>query len=151
MKRNWARAACAIIVVSLTGCFGFRSGQKFDDHSVKNIRSGKTTKSEVLQMFGQPPTRNSSGGGKETWMYSYHDTRSRVTAATYIPIVGMFVGGAKVNTNRQTLTIEFSESIVSNCQYNKSSSDGKATSAGLGMSVDPGQNRSVSLPCEEFE
>lgn len=139
----------AVIVVSLSGCFGFKTGQKFDDSSVKNIRTGKTTRAEVIQLFGQPPNRISTGGGKETWSYQYSEVKSRATAITYVPIVGLFAGGGKGAHNQQTLTVQFAGDVVSTCTYSKMSSDTTVNTGLLGASATPGQNNSVTTPCEE--
>lgn len=146
---RWTPWCSAVIAVSLSGCFGFKTGQKFDDSSVKNIRTGKTTRAEVMQMFGQPPTRNSTGGGSETWMYQYNEIQSHATAATYIPIVNIFAGGAKSTSNQQTLTVQFLGDVVSACTYGKSSSDTSVSTSLLGASAAPGQTNSVTTPCEE--
>jgi len=148
---RWTPWCCAVLVVSLSGCFGFKTGQKFDDSSVKNVRTGKTTRAEVIQMFGQPPTRNSTGGGKETWLYQYADIRSHASAITYVPIVGLFAGGGKSTSNQQTLTVQFAGDVVSGCTYGKSSSDTTVNTGLLGVSANPGQSNSVTTPCEEAQ
>ena len=141
----------AVIAIGLSGCFGMKTGQKFDDRSVKNIRTGKTTKAEVIQMFGQPPTRNSTGGGSETWTYQYTALQSHATAATYIPIVSLFASGAKSTSTQQTLTVNFKKGVVSACTYGKSSSDTAMSMGLLSVSEKPGQSNNVSTPCDEAQ
>lgn len=149
---NFTSWSCAIVAISLSGCFGMRSGQKFDDSSVKNIRTGKTTKTEVLSFFGQPPTRTSLGGGQETWTYQYQEIKSHATAATYIPIVNMFAGGAESTTETQALTIQFKDNVVSACTYGKSSSAATVNTGLVGMGTsDGGQGNNVTTPCEEAQ
>ena len=139
----------AVVAVCLSGCFGYKAGNKFDDSFVKNIRTGKSTRADVVQMFGQPPTRNSTGGGNETWTYSYSEMKSHATAATYIPIVNIFAGGAKSTTNTQTLTVKFSGDMVSSCVYGKSSSGLNVSTSLLGGTGSPDGGSNVTTPCEE--
>lgn len=148
---RWTLWFCAFLGVSLSGCVGYKTGRKFDDSSVKNIRAGKTTRAEVIQMLGQPPTRNSAGGGKETWMYEYNEIQSHASAITYVPIVGLFAGGGKSTSNQQTLTVQFTGDVVSACTYGKSSSNTTVRTGLLGVSDSPGQSNSVTTSCEEAQ
>lgn len=149
---RWAPMYSAVVAVCLSGCFGMKTGQKFDDSSVKNIRTGKTTKAEVIQKFGQPPTRNSTGGGKETWSYQYQEIKSHATAASYVPVVNIFAGGGKSKMESQTLIVNFEGDIVSACTYGKSSSGSTVNTGLVGMgSTSGGNNNSVTTPCEEAQ
>lgn len=147
---RWILWCSAIIVVSLSGCVAsFKQGQQFDDRSVKHIRNDKTTRAEVVQMFGQPPSRSSTGGGKETWVYHYSEAKGHATAITYVPIVGLFAGGGKGTSNLQTLTIQFTGDVVSACTYGKTSYSGTTSAMGLSSATD--QQNSIMTPCDEAQ
>ena len=150
---RWTPWCSAVIAVSLSGCLsGMKTGKKFDDSSVKNVRTGKTTKAEIIQMFGQPPNRLSTGGGKENWTYQYHEVKTKVSAITYVPIVNLFASGGKGTSIGQTLTVQFSGDVVSGCTYGKSSSDNQVNTGLLATEmITPGQSANVITPCEEAQ
>ena len=46
-------------------------GRDFSDEYAQQIRSGETTKTEVLQKLG-PPSMRRTGRDEETWTYAYY-------------------------------------------------------------------------------
>ena len=72
------------------------------------VIDGQTTKDSVRKTFGDPGDISLSADGSQTWKYKY--AFAAATPATYIPIVGHFVGGADVDS--KTLTILFNASGV---------------------------------------
>lgn len=74
-----------------------------DQKSVANIQKGITTKQDLVEMFGQPQAKNKQKDGVEKWSYVYSE--AKVKGATFIPIVGLFAGGATADVN--TLEFEF--------------------------------------------
>ena len=61
--------------------------------AVSQIKKGITTSSQVHDMFGEPQERNTSDAKLETWKYAY--INAQVTPVTYVPVIGLFAGGAK--------------------------------------------------------
>lgn len=69
MKREWLILGLIISCVILASCVTI--GKDFPDRDmVKKIQTGKTTKLEILDMFG-PPYRRGMEDGDETWSYVY--------------------------------------------------------------------------------
>ncbi|HNT35260.1 MAG TPA: outer membrane protein assembly factor BamE [bacterium] len=56
----------------LLGCFTM--GKEFQEDSVRAIQQGKTSKNNVLNMFGAPGSKGIENG-EETWTYSHYQFR----------------------------------------------------------------------------
>jgi|SRR5690554_2299198 len=96
---------CAIFtLLLLSGCATV--GNDFNDDQVTKIVDGETTKGEIIEWFGQPNGRQSSSEYAEGYSYSYAE--SRATAASFIPIVGLFANGSEGHS--KTLFVYFDES-----------------------------------------
>ncbi|MBZ0092037.1 MAG: outer membrane protein assembly factor BamE [Sulfuricellaceae bacterium] len=105
-------------------------GRKIDISGTTQIRSGVTTKEDVLSTLGQPYSRNIAPDGKETWLYLY-------SAATATPgmsalFLGMF-GQGSVSKETQQIAISFSGNTVSTCRTTVSSggASGQMLTAGM--------------------
>lgn len=61
------------------------------------VVKGKTTKDQVKALYGEPSSVSLTDAGSEVWKYEY--AHATANAASYIPIVGLFAGGADVNKN----------------------------------------------------
>ncbi|MBA5239199.1 hypothetical protein H2Y54_22070, partial [Pectobacterium aroidearum] len=86
----------ALVSFALSGCYSFgnQTLKNVTQEDVKNkIVKGKTTKSEVLTAFGEPDKRITSDD-EEKWSYSMHNYRSKPTS--YIPLVGVLIGGTDI-------------------------------------------------------
>jgi outer membrane protein assembly factor BamE (lipoprotein component of BamABCDE complex) len=82
-----------------------------DSRVLSNIHKGHTTQAQVGQLLGQPQRTAVDASGKETWYYNYSE--AELDSATFIPIYGIFAGGAKSTSTE--LMIEFTpQKIVSN-------------------------------------
>ena len=113
MKRHLILAALIAVVGLATGC-ATSSGTKVEASSLSFIQKGKTTKGELVQKLGQPDETGIDSNGKETlsWVHS----NSRTDGKTFIPIAGMFIGGA--TTDRTTLKVILDKrGIVSDYEY----------------------------------
>jgi hypothetical protein len=75
-RRTWRRMALALIILLLPGLLGawrIMSGETLSPRLVANIQDGKTTKQEILVMFGDPQEINRTSEGL-TYLYkSYKD------------------------------------------------------------------------------
>jgi len=105
------RVLTAIVFsIALTGCATSHSGKEFDASRVDRIENGETTKSDIVQWFGQPNGRGThpapEGGQYETYTYSYAE--ANVKAESFIPFVGMFLGGSE--SESKVLTVYFDDS-----------------------------------------
>lgn len=80
----------AAIAILATGC-GTTSGTRIESSDLTSIQKGRTTKSEIIQKYGEPMETSVDSAGKET-LFWYH-SRSKIDAKTFIPIAGAFLGG----------------------------------------------------------
>ena len=90
----------------LTGCVSY--GRKIDQAKVSEIKTGVTTRAQVIQLIGSPDQITDANG---TVMFMYMYVHSSATASTYIPIVGAFAGGA--NTQNEMVMVSFTNDVVS--------------------------------------
>lgn len=143
------RFSVASIVVALAGCMSnLTSGNKLDTNSIRTIRTGKTTKADMVRVFGQPPTRMTRDKGTEIWVYSHTKAKNHTNAATFIPIVGLFAGGGKLTTDSESLTVEFSGEIVSSCMHGTLHSDTEVNGL-IQTEATSNIRNNTTTPCEE--
>lgn len=88
-----------------------------DQHLVK----GKTTKADVLAYLGPANSvSTSSAAAGETWVYVYASSQAK--GATFIPVVGLFAGGATGNS--KVLSVSFDQQgVVSRYSFSSSNTD----------------------------
>jgi outer membrane protein assembly factor BamE (lipoprotein component of BamABCDE complex) len=103
MKNTIAILFCAAL---LCGCVSM--GRKIDQAKVAEIKTGVTTRAQVIQLIGSPDQITDANG---TVMFMYMYIHSSATASTYIPIVGAFAGGA--NTQNEMVMVSFTNDVVS--------------------------------------
>ena len=98
----------AVSISNLSGCaMGNTSIAQEDAASIASkIIPGKTTQSEVLQIYGQPMYRQANGDGTETWTYSTMDTSFK----TYVPFAPLVTGND--GTQGKDLSIKFSRTKI---------------------------------------
>ncbi|WCG82243.1 hypothetical protein [Pectobacterium sp. A5351] len=114
-----------IVLVSLTlsGCYSFgnQTLKNVTQEDVKaKIVKGKTTKAEVLTAFGEPDKRIASDD-EEKWSYSMHNYRSKPTS--YIPLVGVLIGGTDIE--EKSILITFKGEKVSSYEFTAGASEMK--------------------------
>jgi hypothetical protein len=93
----------------LTACMSM--GTKVETKDLTGFTKGKTTYSEVVNRLGTPTQSTVNSDGTKTAIYFY--TEAQAKAATFIPIVGMFAGGADSENTTVTLTFD-QHSVLSN-------------------------------------
>ena len=73
MKMTFKIVISALMLSTLCmGCANLEIGRPLARNNVQRLRPGYTTKSEVLNMFGQP-LHNVPGPEGEIWVYRYLD------------------------------------------------------------------------------
>jgi outer membrane protein assembly factor BamE (lipoprotein component of BamABCDE complex) len=97
-----------IVVLVVAGCASWGNEQIRDQSVISQIQPGTTTKEEIRTLIGEPTEITFSDNGDETWKYVLSKTQMR--ASSFIPIVGLFTGGADMQS--YTLTIRFKDNIV---------------------------------------
>ncbi|MGK3138684.1 hypothetical protein ACCX84_23175 [Pantoea trifolii] len=106
MKAKVAGALLTLIVLS--GCASTAGNQSIKNETQQSIASkifkGRTTEAEVLSIYAEPTSKTSVDSNKEMWLYSL--VNSKMTAATYIPIVGLFSNGTDMKTKSLSILFE---------------------------------------------
>ena len=70
-----ARACIAIVLAIMLSACATTLGRKFDEAYAQQIKTGETTKTEVLGKLGRPVLRKGTGD-EETWTYAYYNSGS---------------------------------------------------------------------------
>lgn len=94
-NKKLALAFSVLIVAGLSACVsaGNASIANVNSETVSTqIVKGKTTKDQVRALYGNPNATTSMMDGSEVWVYTF--THAHAKAASFIPIVGAFAGGA---------------------------------------------------------
>ncbi len=63
-----------------SGCFHHTTGQPIDPNNVQSIEKGKTTESQLVQMFGEPTTWYDHGDGSRDLVWNYNQSMSDITS-----------------------------------------------------------------------
>jgi outer membrane protein assembly factor BamE (lipoprotein component of BamABCDE complex) len=98
------------VALPLAGCGGSQMGSSAvaDPNKLSQIQKGVSREADIQVLFGAPNGRSFSENGDEVWSYSY--SKTQVNAATYVPVVGLFAGGA--NSDASVLTVTFDKKGV---------------------------------------
>jgi hypothetical protein len=79
-----------LVALSFAGCAS--SGTQVRDSQLTQFQEGVTTESDVVRALGPPTAISSNSNGSAVLVYT--GAHAQAKAATFIPIVGLFAGGA---------------------------------------------------------
>jgi outer membrane protein assembly factor BamE (lipoprotein component of BamABCDE complex) len=99
--------ASAALVISACAS----SGTVVKDSTLAQFHEGVTTEQQVEQALGAPQTSTRLPDGRQ--QISYIGTAAHAKAATFIPVVGLFAGGAKGSTDVVTFTFSTDGKLAS--------------------------------------
>ena len=113
--------ALTISAATLSGCAaGIGNGRIANESNntiSRKIVKGKTTKSQIKQMFGDPEKISFNSKGDSMWTYEYQHDHD--TVAAYIPVVNWFAKDVK--GHKKMLVILFNKKgIVKNYAFTNS-------------------------------
>ena len=92
MGETMRRSAFALVVIlGLAACTS-SGGTQVTQGQINQFQIGKTTYEQVLSALGQPSARGQKADGSKVLVYTH--TESTVRGATFVPVVGLFAGGA---------------------------------------------------------
>ena len=91
--------ACMLMLVACTSV-----GVKVDPAKMSDFKKGKTTYSDVVEALGQPTQTMVSDSGDKTIQYAHLSTQAR--PESFIPYVGLVVGGADTETSMVSMTFD---------------------------------------------
>lgn len=127
MKKFLKLTVLAIGMASLFNACAVKSGnEKLEKMERKDISSmitkGKTTKSGVVSMFGEPQETDFMQDGRQKWKYTFLAKREK--GINYVPVVNWFTRGT--NDETKTLLVLFKGDIVDDFIFSKSLGETKA-------------------------
>lgn len=73
---------------------------------VRKFEAGKTTYADVVKELGPPTTVTAKSNGTRSCIYTY--TMAKARAASFIPVVGIFPGGADTRITNTTFNFDAS-------------------------------------------
>lgn len=102
----------ALVALNLNGCAttSYSVGKDFSSENADKIVKGKTTRNQLVTMFGQPFSKTVMSENEEKWIYTY----SSGTAKAQSYVVGMKV---KTTGSQKTLDILLKNGIVTNYAF----------------------------------
>jgi hypothetical protein len=89
------------LIAVLTGCMS--TGVEVSQEQTASFKTGSTTQQDVVTRLGPPTSRTTMPDGSQVMVYSFAASQAR--AASFIPIVGAFVGGA--DSRASTVMFQF--------------------------------------------
>lgn len=93
------RLALSVVSILLFACAS--AGVNVNQDQLRAFKIGETTTSEVIGKLGAPTFTELSNDGTKTLIYSY--SHAQVRPATFIPYLGMLVGGSDIKTSTVAL------------------------------------------------
>jgi outer membrane protein assembly factor BamE (lipoprotein component of BamABCDE complex) len=111
--RTIGRIVAVSVIASVAACAS--SGNQFlkdaDSSKVDGlVVDGKSKKADVKAAFGDPNDTSYTDSGNEIWKYVY--AKATATAASFIPIVGIFAGGADVDKKELVIFFDKDGTVV---------------------------------------
>src|SRR6185437_1258122 len=92
------------IVLLLSACGGVNQGRKIDTNQVSKFQTGKTTYEQVIATMGTPASIQNHSDGTRVLIYVH--TQAAPRPATFVPVVGLFAGGADVQQQSVIFTFD---------------------------------------------
>jgi outer membrane protein assembly factor BamE (lipoprotein component of BamABCDE complex) len=121
MKKILLFFVLILSVSALAGCAASMGNSSIKNESNNTLSQklikGKTTESQVVQMFGQPESKSFAGNGDPIWSYSRNTERNGVLS--YVPIVGLFAN-AQTDTNKVLAILFNKKGIIKNWTWTNS-------------------------------
>lgn len=106
------------LILTLAGCASY--GKRVDRTYADQLQKGVTTESEVLSALGQPMSVSYNSNGEKTLHYVH--VKSQTKAISFVPIVGLFAGGADTESTTFLIIIDKDTGIVKDWNYSQSNS-----------------------------
>ena len=116
-------------VVALGLATAAMAGQPITADDLAQFKVGVATPDDVIHKFGKPLSVMKTSDGSETLIYGWTNTHAK--AATFVPIVGMFAGGATGQTSSTTFVFG-PDHLLMNSSSNVTNVD--CSMHGVGMS-----------------
>jgi len=127
MKNISTTMILTLSVLLFSGCAA-KTGHTFlekmsqEEISTKLIH-GKTTKVEVIKMFGDPEDVDLRDDGREVWVYKF--IRSSAKGVNFVPIANSFYAGTNDNIKRLKISFD-TNSVVDKFAFSNAKGETKA-------------------------
>lgn len=95
-------AALGLAVFLLSGCAS--GGVKVEERQLSSFERGRTTYSQVIGQLGAPTANTLMNDGRRVIVYTFVQAQAR--PESFIPIVGIFVGGADSQATSASLIFD---------------------------------------------
>lgn len=106
-------------------------GVQVKEDQLKTFEKGKTTVADVKAVLGEPNMTALQSDGSRSLMYVY--TQAQPRPASFIPIVGAFVGGADSRSNTVTLNFDHAGVLLDYSSMESKFGSGTGFAAGTPM------------------
>jgi len=134
-NRTSLRLAAILLIGGTLGCYSSTHGTRIDRTQVDLIKKGVTTRAEVESMFGPPANMMIMGDGKRQAMWQYVETDAQADGKSFIPIYGVFAGGAKATSKTQSLQVIYTkDEIVDDFVFSGGTSETESSNSPFGHS-----------------
>ncbi len=107
---------CLTLSFFLTACASV--GNKIDRTYVDRIEKGVTTEAEIRGQLGNPMSVGVNANGEKIMTYMHVASKAR--PESFIPIAGLFVGGADSETTMFIITLDSDTGVVKDWNYSQS-------------------------------
>lgn len=98
-----------IAAIAMAGCS--TTGVEVRQEQLAQFQKGVSTEADVVAALGKPNAVRTSSDGSKSLVYAY--ARSQVRGATFIPVVGLFAGGADVHGTSTVFEFDAAGKLVS--------------------------------------
>lgn len=109
------------LTLLLAGCVS--GGTQVKDSALTQFQKGVTTEADVVKVLGPPQSTTTLGDGRRLVVYS--GLHGQVKGTTFIPVVGLFAGGASVHQSTVVFTFGQDGKLI---EYSSTQSDAGSTS-----------------------
>lgn len=120
MKKSIAIIVTLILVSGCASSGNEKVRTETMDTVATKVVKGTTTKSQVKSIYGEPSSVSLTDAGSEVWKYEYAHATAK--AVNFVPIVGLFAGGADVNKNEVVFIFDKSD-VLQNYTVHASQSE----------------------------
>jgi outer membrane protein assembly factor BamE (lipoprotein component of BamABCDE complex) len=103
---------------ALAGCAS--GGTEVKPDQLAKFKTGETTEADVIAALGEPNSTSTLADGSKIDTYTH--TAASVKATSFIPVVGMLMGGSSTNVHSVTFSFDAKgilKSISSNAMNNE--------------------------------
>jgi hypothetical protein len=102
------RICVVIAILAVAGCYS--GGVKVTEKQIQAFKPGVTTYAQVVKDLGPPTTVTAKSDGTRSATYTY--VMAKAKAASFIPVVGIFAGGADTRTTNTTFNFDKAGTLI---------------------------------------